>query len=53
MDRSAAVLVISDRCSAKEAKDASGPVLIEFLRGKGFAQVEYSVVPDELDQIQV
>lgn len=47
-----AILTISDRCSAGEAEDKSGPALAESARGFG-AQVAFSqIVPDEQKQIE-
>jgi molybdenum cofactor synthesis domain-containing protein len=49
----AAVLTVSDRCSAGTAVDESGPALVALLRKqfKG-ANVSAAVVPDEIDAIQ-
>lgn len=42
----AAVITVSDRCARGEAEDLSGPVLVEGLRGAGFAVDRAHVVPD-------
>ncbi len=42
----AAVLTVSTRASAGVYPDRTGPVLVEALRGWGFAEVEAEVVPD-------
>jgi molybdopterin adenylyltransferase len=46
----AAVLTVSDSVSRGEAKDGSGDLLDELLRGDGY-EVERRVVPDEADEI--
>lgn len=46
------VITVSDRCSAGEAEDRSGPALIELLEGAGFSVIGRSVVPDEVAQIR-
>lgn len=45
-DLPCAVITVSDRCSRGEAEDRSGPVLVEGLRGAGFAVDRAQVVPD-------
>lgn len=48
-----AVLVCSDRASAGEYEDRSGPILIEGLKTFGGTVVEHRVVPDDVGQIEV
>lgn len=48
----AAVLTISDRCSAGETEDTSGPAIIEFLESEGYEVTAKGVVPDESDLIR-
>lgn len=43
----AAVLTTSDRCSAGEAEDKTGPRIVAFLRERGAERVEAKVVPDD------
>lgn len=48
----AAILTISDRCSAGLAQDTSGPALAEIITGKlGMIVVATACVPDELTRI--
>lgn len=48
----AAVVTVSDRCSAGVAQDTSGPAVAELLRRELAAEVAWSgVLPDEQDQI--
>jgi molybdenum cofactor synthesis domain-containing protein len=44
---SAAVLTVSDRVAAGEAKDSSGPAVAELMRIRGFDVVEVAQVADE------
>lgn len=48
----ACVLTISDRCSRGEAKDESGAVLSDALRGLGASVVAEELVPDETSRIR-
>ena len=52
MSYTAAVITVSDKGSRGERKDASGPLLCEILKEKGFEVVYTSIVPDEKEQIQ-
>ena len=47
----AGVIVCSDRSFYGEREDKSGPVICDFLSGRGF-DVEYKVVPDDKDTIK-
>lgn len=47
----AAVLTISDRVSAGQMRDSSGPALRELLLRQGYEVGEVETVPDERDQI--
>ena len=47
----AGVIVCSDRSFYGEREDKSGPVICDFLLGRGF-DVEYKVVPDDKDTIK-
>ena len=47
----AAVLTVSDGCSAGERVDTSGPAVCELLRGAGYEVVYASVVPDDRARI--
>lgn len=44
---SAAVLTVSDRCSAGTAEDRSGPVLVQLMSTAGFAVIATAIVPDD------
>lgn len=48
----AAVITVSDRASRGEREDASGPVLVELLRDRGYEVVDTCVVPDEQGVIE-
>ncbi len=49
----AAVLTVSDRCSAGQAEDLSGPAVADALRSQTGATIaSLRCVPDEVDQIQ-
>jgi len=48
----AAVLTVSDRSSAGERDDTSGPVAVAALREAGFACAEPVVVPDGADSVE-
>ncbi|MCL1598321.1 MAG: MogA/MoaB family molybdenum cofactor biosynthesis protein [Actinomycetia bacterium] len=46
VERTAAVVTVSDSVSAGDNSDASGGVVVEMLTGLGFAVTETSVIPD-------
>jgi molybdenum cofactor synthesis domain-containing protein len=48
----AAILVVSDRCSRGEAEDTTGPRLAAFLESRGWTIVARRVVPDEAGEIR-
>jgi len=48
----AAVITVSDRCSAGEREDAAGPLVRKMIEDAGFDVVYHSVIPDELDTIK-
>ena len=52
MSYTAAVITVSDKGFRGERADASGPLLCELLREKGYDVVYTSVVPDEFDAIR-
>ena len=52
MSYTAAVITVSDKGFRGERADASGPLLCEILKEKGFDVVYTSIVPDEKEQIQ-
>jgi cyclic pyranopterin monophosphate synthase len=47
-----AVIVCSDRVSAGEWEDRSGKLIIEELKRWNISATHYSVIPDEMDNIQ-
>lgn len=47
-----AVITISDRCSASEREDISGPALCKLLPKDKFDVCEYKIVPDEPKDIR-
>lgn len=47
-----ATLTVSDRCSRGEREDISAPHIDTLLKSSGGKQLEYRVVPDEIDAIQ-
>ena len=47
----AGVVTVSDKASAGEREDASGPLLADLLRKMGAEIVRQTVVPDEADEI--
>lgn len=51
-DLKAAVVVCSDTVREGTKEDTSGKLLIELLREQGMIDVEYAVVPDEVESIQ-
>ena len=46
------ILTISDKGSRGERRDTSGAALSEILTAGGYTVTEYTVVPDEIDEIQ-
>jgi len=46
------VITVSDRCSAGQAEDRSGPALAHMLEEAGFPVVGRSLVPDEVAEIR-
>ena len=52
MSYTAAVITVSDKGWRGERADASGPLLCEILKEKGFDVVYTCIVPDEKEQIQ-
>ena len=52
MNYSAAVITVSDKCSAGERVDTSGPALCAVLEGRGFFVCHTCIVPDEKDRIK-
>ncbi|MCR4807118.1 MAG: MOSC domain-containing protein [Lachnospiraceae bacterium] len=47
-----AVIVLSDRASAGEYNDLSGPKACEILKGKGYEIIESMVIPDDKDRLK-
>jgi molybdenum cofactor synthesis domain-containing protein len=48
----AAVITVSDRSSAGEREDASGPVAVAALREAGFECADAAIVPDGADSVE-
>jgi molybdopterin adenylyltransferase len=48
----AGVITVSDKAAAGRREDASGPLLVSFLRKMGIEVVMQSIVPDESDEIK-
>ncbi len=48
---SACVITVSDRGYRQEREDKSGPVLCEYLEGKGYTIEHTEVVPDDINHI--
>ena len=48
----AAVLTVSDKGSAGERKDQSGPLVAQLLRRAGYEVLRQEIVPDEQNQIE-
>lgn len=46
------LLTVSDRSSARQRPDLSGPALVEAVQARGWEIVLQEIVPDELDQIR-
>jgi molybdopterin adenylyltransferase len=46
------VITVSDRCSAGEAEDRSGPALVALLEAAGIEVAGRSLVPDEVAEIR-
>ena len=51
MDYKAAVITVSDRCSAGEKVDKSGPAVAQMLEEAGFPVIYKGLVPDERHEI--
>ena len=51
MDYKAAVITVSDRCSAGEKVDKSGPAVAQMLEEAGFKVIYKGLVPDERHEI--
>lgn len=51
MDYKAAVITVSDRCSAGEKVDKSGPAVAQMLEEAGFPVIYRGLVPDERHEI--
>jgi molybdopterin adenylyltransferase len=49
--RTAAVITVSDRCSAGTQTDLSGPALVRILSDAGAVIIHTLILPDELDQL--
>lgn len=49
----AAVITVSDRCSAGAAEDRSGPAIVEMLRDAGLDCADPVVVPDGADRVEL
>jgi molybdopterin adenylyltransferase len=49
--RRAVVITVSDRCSAGEQGDVSGPAVVKLLQEAGIDHADLLVVPDEQEQI--
>jgi molybdenum cofactor synthesis domain-containing protein len=52
MERTAAVITVSDRSAAGDRVDASGPAAVEALREAGFACADAAVVADGADSVE-
>ena len=52
MNYSAAVITVSDKCSAGERVDTSGPALCAVLEGRGFSVCHTCIVPAEKEEIR-
>ena len=52
MQRTAAVITVSDRSAAGERDDASGPVAVDALRAAGFACEDAAIVADGADSVE-
>lgn len=51
MEYTAAVITVSDGCSAGTRVDTSGPAVCAVLRGAGYGVIHTAVVPDEREMI--
>ena len=51
MDYKAAVITVSDRCSAGTRVDKSGPAIVQMLTDAGFNVIHRGLVPDERHEI--
>ncbi|MCD8212378.1 MAG: MogA/MoaB family molybdenum cofactor biosynthesis protein [Oscillospiraceae bacterium] len=52
MTYTAAVITVSDKGSAGQREDTSGPALCQLLKENGWDVVHTAMIPDESDQIQ-
>ena len=52
MEKTVAIITVSDKCSRGERIDTSGPALREILLQKGLQVVYMSIVPDEMELIK-
>lgn len=48
----ACVLTLSDRCSEGTATDSSGPLIVNWLKGRGAQVLEHKVLPDDKEMIK-
>lgn len=46
-----AVVTVSDSTAAGTRTDESGPALVSLLKNEGFTDIQYEVVPDEIEQL--
>jgi molybdopterin adenylyltransferase len=46
------VITVSDRCSAGQSEDRSGPAVAALLQEAGFEVVAREVIPDDIDRIR-
>ena len=51
MNRTAAVITVSDKGARGERVDTSGPALVERLNAAGWTVIDTKIVPDEMEQI--
>lgn len=49
---STAVITLSDRCVEGTAKDSSGPYIVDWLRARNSEIVDYSILPDEKNDLK-
>ena len=47
-----AILTVSDRSSRGERADASGPALVEVVKGRGWEVVRQEILPDDLQALR-
>ena len=53
MDYTAAVITVSDSCSAGEKTDTSGPRIVQMLTDAGYKVAYTALVPDDSDKIKL